>query len=468
MKRVRFTARVLFAAVAFSGASVLVRAQEVSQSELRELYWPKTSATDRETYVREPMPPEFQVLATPYEGNVFATKIGMTLYTWPLRGLRNGDTGDRKGSKSSCTDKPYSETAGLMSPYPGGLELPEIETRPSCAAVWPPMLASTDSKPVGKWTIVDRENGSRQWAYDGYVLYTSILDKQPGDVFGATRRGTGADSPAGRRPAGPAADVPPEFRVVTTAVGPLVVDHQNYSIYVWDGDAPNKANCVGACVKDWKPILAPETASLSGDWSVVERSPGVKQWAFKGRPVYRYLGDTRTRGRTGSDIPGWHNVFTQRTPEPPPEFTVQVTRSGHVLADTRGRTIYLYRCGDDALDQLACDHPGAPQIYRYAVCGGGDPALCAKMFPPVPAPANVKPTSAYWSVMYIDPVSGKRAEAGQAGAMRIWAFRNRPVYTFARDEKPGDIGADAWGEAMGNRNGYKAFWLRDEFRNNDS
>ena len=62
----------------------------------------------------------------------------------------------------------------------------------------------------------------------------------------------------------------------------------------------------------------------------------------------------------------------------------------------------------------------------------------------------------------------RRAEAaqGQAGSLRVWAYRDRPIYSCARDRKPGDIECDAWGEFNGNRNGYKAFWVRDDYFNN--
>ena len=41
------------------------------------------------------------------------------------------------------------------------------------------------------------------------------------------------------------------------------------------------------------------------------------------------------------------------------------------------------------------------------------------------------------------------------------------VYTFGGDRKAGDINGDAWGEFTGWRNGFKAFWLRDDFFNLD-
>ena len=113
------------------------------------------------------------------------------------------------------------------------------------------------------------------------------------------------------------------------------------------------------------------------------------------------------------------------------------------------------------------DHPGAPQIYRFAVCGKKlDAADCVKTFPYVLAPKAVKSGSRIWSAIYVDPMTGKKATADAPGALHVWAYRDRPVYTFVGDEKPGDINADGWGEATGKRNGFKAFWLRDAFRSN--
>ena len=462
----RSTSVVLVFAIALGLGSAASLAQEPSQSLLREIYWPTKATGDAEEYVVEKIPAGFQVLPTLLEGPVYADENGRTLYNWPIDSLRNGDTGDRRGGTSNCTDQVQTETAGLMSPYPAGLVLPELDTRPSCVDDWPPVLALAGAKPIGKWTVLKRQDDSLQWAYDGFPLYTSVLDKQPGDVFGGTYRRRGADSPAMREPVSPPPLIPAEFGIFQSAVGRLLVDHRNFSIYASDADEVNKSNCYDACLEEWAPILASQTSNAGGAWNVVERSPGILQWAYRGAPLYRYLKDIRTRSQLGSDAPGWHNVYTQRAPKPPSAFTVQASRAGHVLADAHGKTLYRYRCGDDALDQLACDHPDTPQVYRYIVCGGGDPERCLKMFPPVPAPANAQPANRYWNVIYIDPVSGHRAAPEEPNAMRVWAYRDRPVYTFAGDEKPGDISADAWGEAMGNRNGYKAFWLRDDFRDN--
>lgn len=53
-----------------------------------------------------------------------------------------------------------------------------------CAANWPPLTAGADAKPAGKWSIVTRDDGSRQWAYDGKPLYTWKKDTKAGDATG--------------------------------------------------------------------------------------------------------------------------------------------------------------------------------------------------------------------------------------------------------------------------------------------
>ncbi len=430
-------------------------------------YWQSPDNPEHEAYIDEPMPPGFQVVGSELEGPVFADAQGRTLYKWQLRPLRNGATGDREGKPSACTDEVLRVSAGLMSPYPAGLLLPDLDQRPSCADVWPPVLAPKDAKEVGKWTIIPREDGAGQWAYDSYPVYTSILDRQPGDVRGGTKLATANDGGVARVPIAPAPGVPPEFEVVPASTGRLLVNRQGYSVYAWDGAKPYSSNCHGTCLVDWTPASAPAIVKEQHDWTIIERAPGVKQWAFRGKPLYTYNHDRVRRSFAGADVPGWQNVYTQRVMLPPEGFTVQDAEGGgQVLADSRGRTIYFYNCKDDSFAQLACDNPDTTQAYRLAICGNGDPNVCRETFPYVIAPPGAKSVSKLWSVMSIDPDTGHRAAPGQA-ALHVWAYRDRPVYNYVGDDKPGVTNGDGFGEFTGRRNGYKAFVLRDVFQSNE-
>ena len=418
-----------------------------------------------EDYVHVPMPAGFRVEATELDGPVFATPEGKTIYIWPYTEMRNGYTGDLKNT-SACTDVRTTESAGLMSPYPAGLVMPELDKRVACAVVWPPVYAGDDAKPVGKWTIITRKDGKKQWAYDEHAVYTSNLDKYPGDVIGGHTRRSGGDGPAYRDPIGPPTALPPGFSVITTARGRLLGNNKTFSVYTYDKDSADKSNCDSVCTRTWGPVLAALSAKPQGEWTIFERSPGVRQWAFRKKPLYTYAMDQKTWSVQGGDVPGWHNVYTQRAPTPPADFTTQDTESGEALADRRGMTVYIYNCGDDSADQLACDHPAAPQAFRLAICGGGDVNKCLKTWPYVVASAGATSNSRSWTVMDIDPMTGHHATPGQAGALKVWAFRDRPVYTYIGDKQPGDINGNDHGEFTGKRNGFQVFWLRDDFFNN--
>lgn len=455
------------AGAAAAGLALLVSATALAEAPADTQYWQSKDSDVQEAYVKEKLPPGFQVISAPLDGPIYADENGRTLYKWPLGALRNGSTGDRKGGPSQCTDEPRRYSAGLMSPYPAGLRLPDSEHRLSCAEEWPPVLAAADAEAVGEWTLVDRADGSKQWAYEGFALYFSSLDQKPGDVLGGTKIRSGGDGGVVRIPIGPKPDVPPEFKVIASSTGHLLTTAEEFSVYAWDGDVANQSNCEGDCLLEWTPVKAPQVAIDRGYWSVIDHPSGVKQWAFHGQPLYTYNNDTRLRSFSGSDIPNWHNVYTQRAVTPPAEFTVQdAAFGGQVLADANGQTIYLYNCRDDSLDQLACDHPASTQAYRLAICGNGDPERCVQTFPYVEAAADAESHSSLWTVINIDPLSGQFAADDQENAMSVWAYRGRPVYTFAGDDGAGFTRGDGFGEFTGRRNGFKAFVLRDNFQRN--
>lgn len=53
-----------------------------------------------------------------------------------------------------------------------------------CASNWPPLMASAGAKAAGGYTVITRDDGSKQWAYKGKPLYTWKNDKKVGDITG--------------------------------------------------------------------------------------------------------------------------------------------------------------------------------------------------------------------------------------------------------------------------------------------
>ena len=53
-----------------------------------------------------------------------------------------------------------------------------------CAKNWPPLMAAAGDKSMGDWTVIKRDDGKMQWAYQGMPLYTFVMDKKAGDMTG--------------------------------------------------------------------------------------------------------------------------------------------------------------------------------------------------------------------------------------------------------------------------------------------
>ena len=51
-----------------------------------------------------------------------------------------------------------------------------------CLTKWHPLHALAGARPSGEWTLYTRVDGSRQWAYRGFALYTFTGDENPGDM----------------------------------------------------------------------------------------------------------------------------------------------------------------------------------------------------------------------------------------------------------------------------------------------
>ncbi len=95
----------------------------------------------------DPLPASLKTADTKL-GKVLADNKGMTLYIFDK---------DVPG-KSNCKDK--------------------------CATAWPPVMAGASAKATGKFSIITRDDGAKQWAHDKMPLYGWFKDKKPGDVTG--------------------------------------------------------------------------------------------------------------------------------------------------------------------------------------------------------------------------------------------------------------------------------------------
>ena len=85
------------------------------------------------------------------------------------------------------------------------------------------------------------------------------------------------------------------------------------TLYTFDKDmaGSGKSACNGKCAANWPPMVADEMAQASGDYSIIRRDDGSKQWVFKGKPLYYWIKDSKPGDRTGD---GFNKVWQLARP----------------------------------------------------------------------------------------------------------------------------------------------------------
>ncbi len=85
------------------------------------------------------------------------------------------------------------------------------------------------------------------------------------------------------------------------------------TLYTFDKDAAGsgKSVCNDACAKNWPPLMAKPDATPSGDYSIISRDDGGKQWALKGKPLYYWVKDQKPGDKSGDGV---NKVWRVATP----------------------------------------------------------------------------------------------------------------------------------------------------------
>lgn len=93
----------------------------------------------------------------------------------------------------------------------------------------------------------------------------------------------------------------------------VLVGTNGMTLYTFDRDEANsgKSVCNGQCAALWPPLAATAEDKPSGDWTVVTRDDGAKQWAYKGKPLYFWVKDAKAGDRTGDGV---NNVWKLARP----------------------------------------------------------------------------------------------------------------------------------------------------------
>ena len=356
---------------------------------------------------------------------VFANEKGLTTYTFD----------DDQPGKSACVDE--------------------------CAKTWSPVTPVAKAKAIPGWTIVSHPSGVKQWAHNGKPVYTHKDDKEGGDVmglgaspdsetfFGGEGKAGKAQLPKGWKihkshTGGEATNsiaMPVGFKIheVGDANGVVIVATHNpeveRTLYAYNGDmAKDKRACgtQSAVCAGFEPVQAPILAMAVGDWSIVERKDGIRQWAFRGKPLYTYDADRITGDVHGVNVDKrWRLAVVDNYFMPKNVIWRDDFVQGRILATDKGMTLYRRNIlsFNPASVQLAHDRPYRPRIGRHIRDVACD-AVCQKAYKPYLAPKDAQP-SGYFGVHTL------------ADGSKQWTYKDFALYTAADDKAPGDANGDA-------------------------
>ncbi len=93
-------------------------------------------------------------------------------------------------------------------------------------------------------------------------------------------------------------------------VGRILVDARGYALYTYGPDGRDRSTCTGSCLAAWPALTVPAHERPTGvpGLGAFARAKDVRQVAWRGHPLYTYVGDTRPDEVTGNGVAGFHVV----------------------------------------------------------------------------------------------------------------------------------------------------------------
>ncbi|MEK1928034.1 MAG: hypothetical protein AAAB11_21705 [Rhizobium giardinii] len=91
-------------------------------------------------------------------------------------------------------------------------------------------------------------------------------------------------------------------QTVDTDKGKVIAGENGMTLYTYKKDEKGESYCYDKCATNWPPYLADASANAEGDYTLVERKDGKKQWALKGMPLYFWIKDAKKGDATGDGV----------------------------------------------------------------------------------------------------------------------------------------------------------------------
>ncbi len=358
--------------------------------------------------------------------------------------------------------------------YASDKDTPGVSTcTGECTDLWTPARASETDEAVGHWSIIAREDGSRQWVFRGRPMYTyapeaeanrttitreeraanpeaerqvseavaavakadaegskkeddlssKVEDKEKAKTAAANLGRQGGEGQGHEVDGRQVVEILPEqwitvpmgieIQEIRTAPGQVLTDLNGMPLYAFDGDAENES-----LLEQWTPFEASQLALPIGDFTVVARADGIHQWAYQGKPLYTYYNDRYIGDANGvySDDRRFQLVYALRYFMPDEVYIARNHMYGGLLTTTDGNALYARETSNGGSDGALRGDRGRMNTGKRIALTGCD-ATCEQTWKPLIASADAKPNG-YWTLY--DREDGSRQ----------WAYFGYALYTY--------------------------------------
>lgn len=325
----------------------------------------------------------------------------------------------------------------------------QVDSGTSSDENFQPVLANENATAFDDWSLITYQN-ARQWAYQSKPLYTWALEEEPGQI--ATNfalYGPGPNGPApmsentrgalmppanwhvARYTPAASADLPDGFdlRLIDSAEGAILTNFEGFSLYRFT-ESQNQENACSnnECYEKWAPVAAPALAIGLGEFSVIDRNDGSRQWAFRGQALFRYKGDLLPGDVNGNSPGESMQLALLKENHTPPGVKISAQAGYGDIFTLNGQTLYF----GSAFEKYwgGRNLRGSFEIaYFKGKRLGGDACVdeeCLKTWQPFAADSNAQ-SNGFWEVIT------------RRDGSRQWAYKGFALYTNASDETPGQM-----------------------------
>ena len=308
-----------------------------------------------------------------------------------------------------------------------------------CINIWPPLLADSGAVAMPPLNIITASNGNSQWAYKSKPLYFFKNDGAAGDINGDDVKDVwhvATQEPAIQRTTDNGRSLSATGKInalipveeSTTEFNVTSIDKDGFSLYIFDNDSVENSNCEDQCLVNWPAFVPNEEDVAIGNFTIFERSDGIKQWAHKGMPLYFFKNDTARGDINGDNVLDiWHLILPSVTTE----FTEENNNFGATVT-TQGLVHVMVRDPDTAtfVDELIDKSNFALYTFDNDTAGVSNcEDACLDVWPPLLADAS-------------DTADAPFSIIDRSNGMKQWAINDMPLYFFTPDTTADDVNGE--------------------------